>query len=444
MRNPYIVGRWLRGADHYGRQRLIEYLLYVQDPVIWVVGTRRMGKTSLLRQLEWLLDDRNEGDTQPLDTSLVPLFWDLQGCETMDDLAYELFVSVEDKVERFEALGVDVDDLYDKDAMRILRTLQRTLRRQDRQLFLLIDESEALINVAQNDANGLARLRKTLQNGNQRTVMVATKLLMRLNDLSRHWTTSPFLFGVSLVNLWSLDPESSRDLILQEQNNATVQVDAGLLEEIAVHTHRHPYLTQYLCHRLFEEMDNEKGRLRPIEEDDLQADHLLAGFLQIDFDHLAPMERQILLTVARHGVLSEEALLAELNDQPANRVQMFLYGMSKLGYLRRIFGQWTVGNEFLRRWTVEHYDELVHEVQSVVSDSSVESLLTVGRQAERSYLQQELSSLQVKLNRLLEQRAGYGEAVPLALSTAIQEVRTEMADVSNQLQELGVESEPTT
>ena len=27
MRNPYIVGNWVRGRTHYGRQTLVEYLL---------------------------------------------------------------------------------------------------------------------------------------------------------------------------------------------------------------------------------------------------------------------------------------------------------------------------------------------------------------------------------------------------------------------------------
>ena len=80
MRIPYIAGRWVRGRDHYGRQRLITHLLRVEDPAIWVVGTRRMGKTSLLRQLE-LETDRPESE-------LVPLFWDLQGVESFDDLSY--------------------------------------------------------------------------------------------------------------------------------------------------------------------------------------------------------------------------------------------------------------------------------------------------------------------------------------------------------------------
>ena len=47
MRNPYIVGRWVRGHHHYGRHRLIDHLLNMPDTAIWMVGTRRMGKTSM-------------------------------------------------------------------------------------------------------------------------------------------------------------------------------------------------------------------------------------------------------------------------------------------------------------------------------------------------------------------------------------------------------------
>ena len=42
MRNPYIVGRWLKGNDHYGRHKLMEHLLTTTDQAIWLVGTRRI------------------------------------------------------------------------------------------------------------------------------------------------------------------------------------------------------------------------------------------------------------------------------------------------------------------------------------------------------------------------------------------------------------------
>ena len=115
MRNPYIVGRWLRGSDHYGQHKLIDHLLHMEDQATWLVGTRRMGKTSLLRQLE------SSVENDPA-SRYLPLFWDLQACETAGDLAYELFISVEDEAERFQALGVDIASLESMDVNRILRS----------------------------------------------------------------------------------------------------------------------------------------------------------------------------------------------------------------------------------------------------------------------------------------------------------------------------------
>ena len=295
MRNPYIVGRWLRGDEHYGRHKLLDHLLATKDQAIWLVGTRRMGKTSLLRQLEWLIDSDS--------TSVyVPLFWDMQACETANDLAYELFISIEDETERFARLGIDIPSLQTMDVSRILRYVQRSLNAQGKQLLLLIDEAEALINVAKNDNRELARLRRALQQGEQRTILTATKQLMQLNELMRDWLTSPFLFGFHLVNLWSLDVDAAQLLVCQGQSDDQVLVDSSVMEEVITYTHRHPYLTQYLCHRLFEADGDGIGHLRPVQAEDLHADHLLSGFLQIDYNHLSPTERQILLAIAGMGL----------------------------------------------------------------------------------------------------------------------------------------------
>jgi hypothetical protein len=385
-----------------------------------------MGKTSLLRQLEWYTMDGN--------SHLVPLFLDLQGCESMQDLTDELIMSLEDQAERFAAYDVDTDQIVGNNVVQILRFVQRQLRPHDKQLFLLIDEGEALINIGAEDPNGLARLRKLFQNGNLRTVIAATKFLMKLNELTRDWTTSPFLFGFSLVNLWSLDPDSARDLVLQKQNDGTIEVTGRTLDEILAHTHRHPYLIQYLCQRLFESKDESSGRLREITDADLVPDHLLAGFFQVDFDHLSPMERQILLTIARLGLADETTILSEIPNSSASRIRTLIYGMNKLGYLRKIHERWALGNEFLRRWVLDNYDGLIHNVRSEISDRNVESLLIVGRQKELIYLQQELTRWQEQLDWLLEQRSEYGPNTPPELALQIEHARSELATVSAEIQ----------
>ena len=122
-----------------------------------------------------------------------------------------LFLAVEDEAARFQALrGRCRFTLWTGCDSHICARCNALCDSISKQLLLLIDEAEAWISLAKNDYQALARLRKALQSGGMRTIMTSTKLLMQLNDLTRNWLTSPFLFGFSLVNLWSLEPDGER------------------------------------------------------------------------------------------------------------------------------------------------------------------------------------------------------------------------------------------
>ena len=350
----------MRDRNHYGRERLFTYLLNTSDSAVWVVGARRIGKTSLLRQLEYLTDTPQ--------SDLVPLFWDMQGCANSGDLSFELFMAVEDETARFGALGVSVGELEGQDALVILRRIGRALGARGKTLLLLIDEAEVLINLARSEPGWLARLRKVLQDGHQRTILTSTKLLAQLNELTADWETSPFLFGFSMVNLWSLDDDSAAALVEQRQSDHPIHVDPAVMDEVLEQTNRHPYLLQYLCQRLcVEDRQTDSVELRPVTDEDLEPDHLLAGFFLIDFQHLTQLERRILLTVAEQTVIGEAELLRALGDQAPDRVRTFVWGMEKLGYVRQVMGQWAVGNEYLRRWLRQEWDTL-RQVQAAALD----------------------------------------------------------------------------
>jgi len=412
-------------------------MLTTKDRAIWLVGTRRIGKTSMLRQLEWLTE-------RDPDSAYVPLFWDLQACENADDLAYQLFISIEDETTRFTALGVDVPSLETMDANRILRGVQRTLSAQGKQLLLLIDEGEALINIAKNNSRELARPRQTLQQGEHRTILTATTRLSELNELMRDWLTSPFLFGFNMINLWSLDVDSARSLVRQDQGPQQVTVDPTVMDDVLTYTNSHPYLIQYLCHRLFEADKNGTGYLRPVQSDDLHVDDLLAGFLQIDYDHLSTIERQILLIIVRHGVVDDQTISAEMNISSPTKIENFLYGMNKRGYVRELLGGWAVGNEFQRRWIAANQEKLAQQIHSDISDENVESMLQQGRRFEVNYLQQELRKLQQREAELLVRSSVYGNQVPEALANAIPQTRREIEATRVQIRQLGGEEPPDT
>ncbi len=398
MRIPYIVGRWVCGPSHYGRHRLIAYLLHTPDTALWAVGARRIGKTSLLRQIERLTEDASG--------EFVPLFWDMQGCETSGDLSSELYFSIEDAGDRFAAAGIGVAELEGLDALLILRRLTRMLAMRGKRLLLLIDEAEALIAIAQKEPAWLARLRRTLQDPSLKTILASTKLLVRLNELTADWPTSPFLFGFNMVNLWSLDPDSAVELIEQRQSAVQVHVDPAVRDEILLHTNRHPYLIQYLCQRLYEEDRNGQGRLRPPNDDDLNPDHLLAGFFSIDFQQLTLLERRILLAVGERTLTSEADLLAQIADESPQRIRTFLWGLEKLGHVRRLFNQLSIGNEYLRRWLQDERERLAHMNETLLADESIEPFLQIGYRREPLYYQVEIERIQREHASLQQALAG--------------------------------------
>ncbi len=397
MRIPYVVGRWVRGHNHYGRERLTEHLLTAPDSAIWLLGTRRMGKTSMLKQLELVASSPECHTESHLENHYVPLFWDMQGCESARDLSDELFDALVDVADRFAAVGIDVHTFNGQDALLILRALARTLVEQGKQLLLLVDEAEVLINIARQDPAWVGRLRRAMQDSRVRTIMTSTKLLAELNKLTSEWTTSPFLFGFSLVNLTRLEDAAARALVRQLQGEQAVIAADGVVDDILIHTNGQPYLIQYLCQRLFTTDELGNGMLRTIREEDLATDHILTGFFQNDFQHLTKTERRLLLAVAELTIAKESELLVVLSDLAPRKIQMYLYGMERLGYLRQVFGQWAVGNEFLRRWILDNYEELIAQQNATADDSIHESLLEIGREHEAVYLREEIARLEAEL-----------------------------------------------
>ena len=87
-KNPFIAGSWVRGQNFYGRQKLVDEILAGNRPYVWVAGTRRLGKTSLLKQIEFLTTEGSHADRY------VPLFWDFQGSQNLEGLKESLLESV--------------------------------------------------------------------------------------------------------------------------------------------------------------------------------------------------------------------------------------------------------------------------------------------------------------------------------------------------------------
>ena len=339
-KNPFIAGNWVRGEHFFGRQKIIHEILEGNRNCLWIAGTRRLGKTSILKQVELLTSNGDSGK------HYAPLFWDLQGSQNLDGLKESLLESVEDAEERFTDLEVNVAELEDEDVFGILRELRRKSKDNSRNLLLLCDEAEEFINIEKNNPEALPKLRRVFQQGETiRTVLAATKRLGVL-DHSSLPQTSPFLFGfVPPIYLSRLEDAEAQRLI------ALGNFDGATGNEIMEKTNNHPYLLQLVCRRLFETGDLAKV----IEE--VSADDIIGHFFSVDFQNLEVKEKEILLHVLQNNSVAFDTLRAAVGEPSENLINR-LYQLLQLGALKQVHHHYKIANFFLEAWLQREKEKL--------------------------------------------------------------------------------------
>jgi hypothetical protein len=331
VRNPFIAGSWVRGDNFFGRIEILRQILEGEPDCFWVVGARRLGKTSLLKELEYRVQESRE-------SPFVAVYWDLQGSADARGLADSLLGSVEDNEAFRRASDVSVESLEGFSVADMLTTLVRRTVRSGWRLLLLVDEAEELLTVARTDAGVLPRLRRVLQKGPEvRAVLTSTKRLARIDERT-DFATSPFLQGfIPPLYLTPLGDEDCRALLAR--GRFTEEEKDVIMERTA----NHPFLVQLIASRLFESHD------LTATLDQVAADEMVANFFSVDFQTLDPRERLLLEEVAREATRKpkELALVSGLSE---DAVTPLLYGLTRMGYLAGDDGGYRVGNWFFERW----------------------------------------------------------------------------------------------
>ena len=354
---PFVVGQWVRGSRFYGRTAQITEILDGPRHWIWLVGTRRLGKTSLLKQLEHL------ATTEP-EHGYVPISWDLRGAENAEELHEALTEALYDAEDRFEEAGVDLADVLTDHAITTLTQTRRRLKTAGRRMLLFCDEAEELITIHRNDPALLRRLRRTLQAHDDVRVVLASTI--RLGELAdEREDTSPFLHGFAPpLYLSTLSDEEARALV--RQTNLVPATRPTLTDEqveaIRARCDNHPYLLQLVSKRFLE-----RGHRAALEEvfRQVATDRMVSYFFAIDFEMLSPVEQSILRVVAQQSTATSDTIQGTLRfDDSA--VGTGLDRLANLAFIRRGPDQsFLLRNSFFRQWLEVWVRE--HDVDAVVT-----------------------------------------------------------------------------
>jgi len=307
----FVIGQWVCGPRFFGREAEIADLLGSAERWQWIAGLRRIGKTSLLKQLDHLT---------AADAHRAPLFWDLQGVESVQELGLTFTDALLGSQETLTRQGISPEEIEDGDVFTALETLARALRRRGTELLLLCDESDELMTLERNAPGLVAGLWEAIDRFESVRVVLASSL--RLCDAG----AAAFERFAEPRYLGAMTDDEARTLLRQ----APV-FDAACVETLREACGNHPMLLQIAAKRCLESGDTEEA-IRQVAVD-RSVQHLLA----VDFDLLASVEREILRSVAAGGAT---------NADPA-AVDRLL----RLGLIRRDGScGWIIPNRFLASW----------------------------------------------------------------------------------------------
>jgi tRNA A-37 threonylcarbamoyl transferase component Bud32 len=347
--SPYVVGQWVRGRKFYGRDSLVNEILHGNRNWVWLLGTRRIGKTSLLKQVEHL------ASTTP-ELGYFPLFWDFQGAEDPEELRLGFGDSLLDAEERLEELGIAPEDVETDDLFRSLGQLRRRLRARGRKLLLLCDEVEELIKLNEKDPTLLRKLRRAMQSQESvRSVLASTIRLWALSD--QRGDTSPFLHGFTPpLYIHNLADDEARALVRQANlpSDSRPRVGDNSVERIRTHCDNHPYLIQLLCKRYLELNDLDEAT------EQVANDPMVSFFFSVDFEMLSGNEQAILRIISEQESSTSASIQRRLSAESGS-LGGSLHRLQHLGYIRKVDGgTFVLPNYFFNRWFRELPGESGH------------------------------------------------------------------------------------
>jgi hypothetical protein len=268
IENPYKPGPVLELRDtlFVGRRDLIQQLAAALEkgagrPTFLLTGERRMGKTSALQQLPYLLGAR-----------YIPVIFDLQLRGLTASTPAFLGAIAEEVVQTLTARGLPAERLEytllreasrenEAEVYRMftlwLEQVEALLEREDRTLLLIFDEFEKLEEAGKQNYLDLHLLldwfRHIIQHHHRLALLFSG--IGTLGEFGASWVS--YLVNVQILRVSFLRPIEARELILHPTPDFPgEQVFAeDVIEEIMRATACHPFLVQAVCSALIDHLN---------------------------------------------------------------------------------------------------------------------------------------------------------------------------------------------
>ncbi|MBX3000389.1 MAG: ATP-binding protein [Caldilineaceae bacterium] len=320
--SPYETTKPVTGSRFFGRQYDIRRILHGGDTNFAIMGIRRIGKTSLMREIERQLKEQaiDRGDSQ---AEKRVLYMDCNAIRSTADFMQEI-------VRQFSPR--ELTRLYNQQfPIYFPNFLERMSKQYGGQLIFLLDEFDGLLDALAGDADLLKKLRAGSNAGHCRFIIAGYRRLLR----SVHDQDSPLYNFVTPLRLKEFRRDEAVSLIVEPMENMRIRLEQRneIIDTIYQETAGQPNLIQYYCSILLDGLERAEQRvITPQSLVNIYTDEDFRSFILNTFmDNTNEMEKAlvyaIILEAGETGSSSYEGTFdLELMDSflKSRGVEMFL------------------------------------------------------------------------------------------------------------------------
>lgn len=302
---PYHIGGGVEGNAFFGREREIDRLLRQGNACFAVLGIRRIGKTSLLREARRRLIEQGEPSER--------IVW--LDCSTLS--GPEHFVQEVVRNVNFRELP------RQKDPARFLfhfpNFLERMSRMHGGKITIFLDEADQFLNWSRNYSDFSYALNETIRQSTNaqacRYIAAGFADLMKAVFDQR----SPLYMMFELMELGPFEKRETEEVILRPMRSLRIRFEneGAVIARIHEDTQGHPLLVQFYCVELIKRLEQESGRV------------LTLG--HVDGIYSSDTFKQFVVNTFRDNALKSDsllvyALLATLPTEKTIYTQPEMYG----------------------------------------------------------------------------------------------------------------------
>ncbi len=264
---PYETSSPVTGSRFFGREYETTKILANLDTNHVILGVRRIGKTSLLQEIQRKLND--EENPPPV------VYLDLSDLTSLEDYVRE----VVRKLHPQELPRLS----HQKYVFFFPNFLERMRQKYKSKIIFLLDEVDNLIKMEQGEWELLKLLRASANKGACQYIFAGFWETMR----EQYNQDSPFYNLARPTRLTEFSRQQAYDLIVRPLENLRVRFHdkEGVVGRIYEETAGHPNLIQYYCTVLVRQLDQTNTReispdsLINVYTDENFRDHLLQSFM---------------------------------------------------------------------------------------------------------------------------------------------------------------------